>query len=273
MNKALTSTLTLCFILHEKTIKEMVINMSNKDERLQKVIAQSGITSRRKAEQLIVDGNVQVNNKVVTELGTKVSPKDEVKVNGIPIEKEERVYYVMNKPREVISSVDDDKGRKDVIDLLGHVEERVFPIGRLDYHTSGILLLTNDGEFANLLMHPRYEIEKVYIAKIEGIPSKEELQKLRKGIESGKDLLKAVTYKVQSVDQKKNTMFLRLTLHEGKNRHVRRMMEALGYPVEKLTREMYGNLSVKGLQSGEFRRLTPHEVKQLRALAMENVEK
>lgn len=247
--------------------------MTNKEERLQKVIAQSGLTSRRKAEQLIIDGEVEVNNKVVTTLGTKVTPKDEVKVNGIHIQKEAPVYYIMNKPREVISSAADDKGRRDVLDIARNIEERVFPIGRLDYHTSGVLLLTNDGEFANLLMHPRYEIEKVYVAKIEGIPSKEELRLLRKGIRSENELLKAVSYKVESVDQKKNTMFLRLTLHEGKNRHVRRMMEALGYPVEKLTREMYGNLTLRGLQSGEFRRLTPHEVKQIRNIALRNVEK
>lgn len=250
-----------------------MINMTNKEERLQKVIAQSGLTSRRKAEQLIIDGEVEVNNKVVTTLGTKVTPKDEVKVNGIHIQKEAPVYYIMNKPREVISSAADDKGRRDVLDIARNIEERVFPIGRLDYHTSGVLLLTNDGEFANLLMHPRYEIEKVYVAKIEGIPSKEELRLLRKGIRSENELLKAVSYKVESVDQKKNTMFLRLTLHEGKNRHVRRMMEALGYPVEKLTREMYGNLTLQGLQSGEFRRLTPHEVKQIRNIALRNVEK
>src|SRR5699024_1753381 len=140
----------------------MVIPLSNNEERLQKIIAQSGITSRRKAEQLIVDGKVEVNNKVVTVLGTKVTPKDEVKVDGVPIVKEEPVYYILNKPREVISSTEDDKGRTDVVNLLGDIEERVFPIGRLDYHTSGILLLTNDGEFANLLMHPKHEIEKVY---------------------------------------------------------------------------------------------------------------
>lgn len=251
----------------------MVIVMSNQEERLQKVIAQSGITSRRKAEQLIVDGKVEVNNKIVTVLGTKVTPKDEVKVNGIPIQKEKPVYYILNKPREVISSADDDKGRTDVVELIGHVKERIFPIGRLDYHTSGVLLLTNDGEFANLLMHPKHEIKKVYVAKIKGIPNKEELRKLRKGIRSEKDLLKAVSYNIESVDKRKGIMYLRLTLHEGKNRHVRRMMEALGYPVEKLTREMYGNLTTQGLQSGESRQLTPHEVKQVRALALQNVEK
>src|SRR5699024_6043722 len=181
------------------------------------------------------------------------TPKDEVKVDGVPIAKEEPVYYMLNKPPEVISSTEDDKGRTDVVNLLGDIEERVFPIGRLDYHTSGILLLTNDGEFANLLMHPKHEIEKVYIAKIKGIPSKEELSQLRKGIRSEKDVLKAVSYKVQSVEPRKNVMYLRLTLHEGKNRHVRRMMEGLGYPVEKLTREKYGILTLKGLQSGESR--------------------
>src|SRR5699024_8829305 len=131
--------------------------MTNSSERLQKVIAQSGLTSRRKAEQLILDGKVKVNNQVVTTLGTKVSKKDMITVNDIPLEKEEPVYYMLNKPREVITSLHDEKGRKIITDYLEEVEERIFPVGRLDYHTSGLLILTNDGEFANLLMHPRYE--------------------------------------------------------------------------------------------------------------------
>lgn len=234
------------------------------EERLQKVIAQSGLTSRRKAEQLIVEGKVKVNNQIVTTLGTKVGPQDEIEVDGVPLEKEAPVYYMLYKPRGVISSVKDDKGRKTVLDFFPEVEERIYPIGRLDYDSSGLILLTNDGEFANLLMHPSHGVEKVYVAKLRGIPSKEELAQLRKGVKSDRDLLKAVRYKILSVDRKKNTMLLELTLIEGKNRHVRRMMEALGYPVQKLKRERYGNLTLDGLVPGETRALTPKEVKQIR---------
>lgn len=247
--------------------------MTNKLDRLQKVIAQSGLTSRRKAEQLIVDGKVRVNNQIVQKLGTKVSDKDLIEVDGVPLYKEEPVYYMLYKPREVISSVSDDKGRKIAADYLPGVTERVFPIGRLDYHTSGMLLLTNDGDFAHLLMHPKHEIEKVYIAKIKGIPSKIELGQLRKGIQSERDILKAKRYKVLSVDKSKQTMILEIVLGEGRNRHIRRMMEQLGYPIMKLSREKYGLLTLDGLQSGEFRRLTPHEIKQMRHLATESVEK
>src|SRR5699024_6740949 len=129
--------------------------MSAKEERLQKVIAQSGLTSRRKAEQLITDGRVHVNHEVITKLGTKVSPKDEVAVDGVPLDKEQHGYHVLYKPRQYISSVYYDKGRDTVIDLIEGVVEQIFPIGRLDYHTSGVLLLTNDGDFANILMHPK----------------------------------------------------------------------------------------------------------------------
>lgn len=237
-------------------------------ERLQKVIAHSGVTSRRKAEQLIIAGRVKVNNRVVTELGTKVAPTDEIEVDGITLEKEESVYYCMYKPREVISSVHDDKGRKVVTDFLDEVDQRIYPIGRLDYQTSGLLLLTNDGEFANLLMHPKYEIEKVYVAKVKGIPRKDELSKLLKGVKDQNELLKAIGYKILSIDKRKNTAILEIRLHEGKYRHIRRMMERLGYPVLKLKRERYGLLNLKGLQPGDYRPLTPYEVKQMRHLAL-----
>ncbi|MBY7143461.1 rRNA pseudouridine synthase [Virgibacillus sp. NKC19-3] len=238
--------------------------MSNTEERLQKVIAQSGITSRRKAEQLIMEGKVKVNEQVIIELGTKVSPSDKIEVNGVPLEKEAPVYYMLYKPRGVISSVKDDKGRKVVTDLLEGVTERIFPIGRLDYETSGILLLTNDGEFANLLMHPKYEVEKVYVAKIKGIPNKMELGQLRKGITDEKDTLKANHYNVLSTDKKKNTMILEITLHEGQNKQIRRMMDRLGYPVMKLKREKYGMLTLDGLTPGNYRALTPKEIKQMK---------
>lgn len=242
-------------------------------ERLQKVIAQSGITSRRKAEQLIVDGKVTVNGKLITTLGTKVSPKDTVAVNGIPIEKEAPVYYLLYKPREVISSVHDEKGRKVVTDLLPTVTKRIYPIGRLDYHSSGIILLTNDGDFAHLMMHPKHEIDKVYVIKVKGIPMKAELHKLKTGVNDKGDLLKAIDYKVLSTDRGTKSMIIELTLREGKYRHIRRMMDQLGYPVMKLKREKYGFLNLNGLQPGTYRSLNPKEVSQIRNLALKNVEK
>ena len=244
----------------------------SKLERLQKVIAQSGLTSRRKAEELILEGRVKVNNKVVTTLGTKVSRKDEITVDEIPLEKEKLVYYVLYKPRGYITPVKDDKDRETVIDLMDEVPERIFPIGRLDYHSSGVLLLTNDGDFAHLLMHPKHEIEKVYIAKIKGIPKKESLNQLRKGVRDKNDLLKAINYKVISVDKRKQTMVLELVLHEGKNRHIRRMMEQIGHPVTKLKREKYGPITLNKLQPGKYRPLTKQEIHQLTSLANKNVK-
>ena len=237
-------------------------------ERLQKVIAQAGITSRRKAESLIVEGQVKVNGVIVTELGTKVSPHDKIEVNGIPIEREESVYYLLYKPTGVISAVSDDKGRKVVTDFFHHIEERIFPIGRLDYDTSGVLLLTNDGEFANHLMHPRYKVEKEYIVKVGGIPTKAALQKLEKGIKLEDGYTAPANAKLLSSDRQKNTAIISVTIHEGRNRQVRRMFEALGHRVLKLKRERYAFLTVRGMNPGEFRELKPHEVKKLREIAV-----
>ena len=171
-------------------------------------------------------------------------------MEGIPLEKEQPVYFLFYKPRGIISSVTDDKGRKAVTDYFPEIKERIYPVGRLDYDTSGILLLTNDGEFANLLMHPRNEIEKEYIAKVKGIPLRENLKALEKGIvlEDGKTA--PARTKVISVDKKKGTSIVKLTIHEGKNRQVRRMFEAIGNPVVKLRRERYGFLELRGLTSG-----------------------
>ncbi|TLS35632.1 pseudouridine synthase [Pseudalkalibacillus caeni] len=237
-------------------------------ERLQKVIAQAGVTSRRKAEQLIKEGKVKVNGKVVTELGTKVSPNQKIEVNGIPVEREEPVYFLFYKPTGVISSVKDDKGRKTVIDYFGEIEQRVFPVGRLDYDTSGILILTNDGDFANLLMHPRYHVEKVYVAKIEGIPTKETIIKLQKGVQLDDGKTSKAKARILSIDKKKKRAIVELTIHEGKNRQVRRMFDAVGHPVMKLKRERYGFLDLQGLNPGEFRELKPIEVKHLRNKAV-----
>lgn len=244
--------------------------MSDKKERLQKVIAQSGLTSRRKAEQLILEGKVKVNNRLVTELGVKVSPTDEITVNGIPLEREKKVYYLLYKPRGYISAVSDDRGRKTVIDLLPEVEQRIYPVGRLDYNSSGILLLTNDGDFAHRLMHPKFAVSKQYIVKIEGIMPKEKQKQLLEGVIHDGDLLKVTRYKVKKVDRKKRSMIFEVTLHEGKNRHIRRLFEALGHSVVKLKREKYAFLTLEKLQPGEYRSLTNKEVHDLLQLVKDD---
>lgn len=237
-------------------------------ERLQKVIAQAGITSRRKAEGLITGGKVFVNGKKVTELGTKVdTSNDEVVVDGVPINREEPVYYLLYKPTGVISSVSDEFDRKVVTDYI-NVHQRIYPVGRLDFDTSGLLLLTNDGEFANILMHPKYKIRKTYIAKVEGMPLRETLKKLEKGIQLEDGKTAPAQVKVKKTDKTKNSAIVEITIHEGKNRQVRRMLEAVGHPVIKLKRENYGFLHLRGMNAGEYRELKPHEVKQLREIAV-----
>ncbi|MFS0781155.1 pseudouridine synthase [Bacillus sp. 1P06AnD] len=239
-------------------------------ERLQKIIAHSGVASRRKAEELILDGKVKVNGQVVTTLGTKVGPNDKVEVNGVPLESEVPVYFILNKPRGVISAVQDDKKRKVVTDFFPLIEERIYPVGRLDYDTSGLLIMTNDGEFANLLMHPKNEVDKVYVAKVKGIPMREQLKKLIYGVKLEDGMTAPAKVKVISTDKKKNTSIIQITIHEGRNRQVRRMFDAIGHPVMKLKREQYGFLTLKGLRPGDARELTPHEVKQLRVMATSN---
>ncbi|MFK3958670.1 pseudouridine synthase [Guptibacillus hwajinpoensis] len=237
-------------------------------ERLQKVIAQAGVTSRRKAETLIEEGRVKVNGKVVTELGTKVSERCKIEVNGIPVEREEPVYFLFYKPTGVISTVEDDKGRKAVTDYFHEIEERVFPVGRLDYDTSGVLLLTNDGDFANKLMHPSYHVDKVYVAKVKGLMNKETIQKLERGVQLEDGKTSKARARILSVDKQKGKSIVELTIHEGKNRQVRRMFETIGFPVQKLKRERYGFLELTGMNPGDYRELKPYEVKQLRNQAV-----
>lgn len=234
-------------------------------ERLQKVIAASGVTSRRKAEELITSGKVKVNGKVVTELGVKVSDKDKVEVNDILISKQISEYYLLNKPRGVVTTTKDDKGRKTVIDLIP-TKARIYPVGRLDYDTTGVLLLTNDGEFANILMHPNNNIDKVYLAKLKGIIKGEAINKLKEGILIDGNLLKASRVKLKKIDQKTNTCFVQITIHEGKNHQVKNMFSEVGFEVLKLKREKVAFFDLKNLQSGEFRKLTPKEIAKVYAL-------
>ena len=232
--------------------------------RLQKFMADAGVASRRKSEELIAKGHVKVNGKVVKEMGIKVDHSDKVEVDGMPLETEKKRYILMYKPRGVISAVTDDKDRKVVTDLLDDVDQRVYPIGRLDYDTSGLLLLTNDGEFANHLMHPRYHVEKTYVAKIEGILDTPDIKRLEQGIKF-KDYTSArAKVKVMSKDKRKNSSIVRITIHEGHNHQVKNMFDAVGHKVEKLSRESYGSLDLEGLISGQYRNLTRQEVAQLK---------
>lgn len=241
--------------------------MSKELERLQKRIANSGYTSRRKAETLIVDGKVKVNGEVTTELGTKVKPSDTIEVEGIKLEQEDKLYILFYKPSQVITSVSDDKGRTVVTDYFKELNTRIYPVGRLDYDTSGLLLLTNDGEFTNLMTHPRYKIQKKYVAKLKGYLMREEVKALEKGIMLEDGLTQPATVKVKNQDKEKNTTLVEITITEGRNRQVRRMFEHFGHTISKLQRIEFGPLNLKGLNAGEGRVMTPHEVKTLRHMA------
>ncbi|AKG74061.1 pseudouridine synthase [Salinicoccus halodurans] len=234
--------------------------------RLQKAIADSGVTSRRKAEQLITEGRVAVNGEIVSELGSKVTMSDKIEVDGVPVTKEEKVHILYYKPAGEISAVEDDRSRGTVTDAFKQMDARLYPVGRLDYDTSGILLMTNDGEFTQYMTHPKFEMSKTYRVKIDGILKRDQQKEMRKGItlEDGKTAPAGV--KVIR-DKKDRQMILELTIHEGKNRQVRRMFEHFGLEVIKLTRIRYDFLTLDGLAEGEYRFLKPHEVKKLIANA------
>lgn len=230
-------------------------------ERLQKIIANSGYTSRRKAEELIKNGQVKVNGKVVRELGTKVSGTDIIEVKGTVLEKnEKKVYYMLNKPRGVISSVTDDLNRKTVVSFID-TNIRIYPIGRLDYDTTGLILLTNDGCLANRLMHPKNEVEKMYIAKLEGTLSPSEFYGLKKGIEIEGRRVIPTHLKVRK--QTEDSQIVEIGIVEGRNHIVKKIFESLGHPVSKLKRESYAFLTLGNLKSGEYRELSLKEVKKL----------
>ncbi|MCD5492314.1 pseudouridine synthase [Lactobacillus delbrueckii] len=234
------------------------------EERLQKVIAQAGIASRREAEKMIMAGRVRVDGQVVTKLGTKVSSIEQVVVDNQPIERESHHTYLFYKPRGVISAVKDNKGRKTVADYFTDLPYRLYPVGRLDYDTSGLLLMTNDGELANLLMHPRNEVDKVYVAKIKGILQPDEIKALKKGVQIGRYKTKPARVKVLKTNPRAQTQIVQLTIHEGHYHQVKEMFKAVNHLVDKLSRERYSFLDLQGLTSGQYRELNHKEVDRLK---------
>jgi 23S rRNA pseudouridine2605 synthase len=239
-------------------------------ERLQKIIAAAGIASRRKSEQLITGGLVSVNGAVVTELGSKADPEtDHIRVNGKLLKGAERhIYLLMNKPKGYVTTLKDPERRPTVMDLLHGVGARVYPVGRLDYASEGLLLLTNDGEFANFLMKAASHVPKTYMVKVAGTPSPDGLAKLRAGMFIAADhgrRVKTAPAKIHPIRESNNPWY-EVTLIEGKNRQIRRMFEAIGHHVEKIKRVRYGPLELD-VPPGKFRRLTPQEVSKLKSAA------
>ena len=236
-------------------------------ERLQKVMALAGIASRRACEEIIAAGRVTVNGRKVTEPGTKVQPgRDVVRVDGKKISAPERHDYILlYKPRGYLSTVKDPRGRKTVMDLLDGLDTRVYPVGRLDYDSEGLLLLTNDGELTFALTHPKHQVKKTYLARIKGVPSRNSMELLANGVEleDGPTAPAAV----EMDDIYNGNARLRITIHEGRNRQVRRMCEYIGHPVLSLKRVALGNLTAAGLTSGQYRRLNPAELRNLKKLA------
>ncbi len=232
------------------------------EERLQKKIAESGITSRRNAEKLIQEGKVLVNGEVVAKLGTKVKDKDEIIVDGELLEKQSYEYYLLNKPRGVISSSSDEKGRKTVVDLI-ETEARIYPVGRLDYDTTGLILLTNDGKLTNLLTHPKSKVPKTYLAKINKVLTMEEYHKIKEGIVIDGRKVKVKNVKIKKKNPNNNTSFVEITIIEGRNHIVKRLFESLKIDVIKLTRTNYAFLDLGTLRSYEYRTLTKDEVTRL----------
>ena len=238
------------------------------EERLQKYLANNGIAARRKCEEYILEGRVKVNGQVVTELGTKINPEiDVVEFDEKKVEKvEQHVYILLNKPIGYVTTVKDQFDRPTVLDLV-KTKEKVIPVGRLDMYTSGALLLTNDGEFVNKITHPKNEVEKTYTVTVKGIVNNDDVEKLENGVEIPMDDETFVTgkakVKILKTDEEKNFSRLQITIHEGKNREVRKMCEAIGRKVLALHRRKIGNLDVKSLKIGQWRYLSDYEIKKL----------
>lgn len=230
--------------------------------RLQKFLADAGVASRRRCEELIADGVVTVNGVAVTQPGTKVDGSEDIRVNDIAVRSvSKKVYILLNKPVGYISSARDQFSRKTVVDLVD-IKERIYPVGRLDYDTSGLIILTNDGEFANILMHPRHMIEKTYRASIKGALDDRQAEMLRNGLDIGGYITAPAKVRIIKADERESVVELKI--HEGKNRQVRRMFEAVGHPVMHLKRIAIGQLTISGLEEGKWRHLSKREIEMLK---------
>ena len=234
--------------------------------RLQKFLSDSGICSRRKAEEHILEGNVKVNGKIVTTLGTKVDPENDViqfKGEKIQNKEEKKIYILLNKPIGYVTTVKDQFNRDTVLDLV-KVKERILPVGRLDMYTSGALILTNDGDFIFKVTHPKHEVTKTYNVTLKGIVTKEEIEQLSNGVKIDEEYVtKKADVRILKIDKEKQISRLEITIHEGKNRQVRKMCEAIGKKVLSLHRSKIGNINVKSLKLGEWRYLKSSEVESL----------
>ena len=235
----------------------LILNLMEK--RLQKILSEMGITSRRKAEEFILEGRVTVNGKIAT-LGTKADlARDHIKVDGKHLVRPEpRVYIMFNKPKNVVTSLHDPEGRPTVKDFLKGIKYRVFPVGRLDYDSEGLLLLTNDGDFAQAVLHPSKKISKTYLVKVKGEPGEKRMETLRSGVKLEEGL--TAPAKVKKIRTTENNSWLEITIHEGRNRQIRRMLEEIGHPVLKLNRTRINSLDLARLRRGEYRFLTPAEL-------------
>lgn len=236
-------------------------------ERLQKVLARAGVASRRHCEEMIASGKVRVNGKVVTELGTRVDPvKDRIQVGKDIVKTSPPKYYlILYKPRGYVTTLSDEKGRKKVTDLIKNVSARVYPVGRLDYDSEGLLLLTNDGDLTYALTHPSHQVPKTYLARVAGLPGPAKLQEMAEGLELEDGL--TAPARVSLAGEREGNALLEITIHEGRKRQVRRMCEYIGHPVLRLQRIRFGNLSIEGLKPGQFRHLTARELSQLKRKA------
>ncbi|MGH9875134.1 MAG: pseudouridine synthase [Pyrinomonadaceae bacterium] len=245
----------------------LLLPTGNMQERLQKLIAAAGIASRRHAEQLIIKGEVTVNGKVITELGTKADPDaDHIKVRGKLInpslQRREKVYVLLNKPKGYLSSVTDPEGRPTVMELLPASLGRLYPVGRLDFNTEGLLLLTNDGDFTNFITAARNKVEKVYEGKVKGIPDEKAIERLRRGV-TLEDGTRTAPAKIRRVGETENNSWFEILLHEGKNQQIRRMFDLIGHSVIKLRRSRIGSLRDDDLKPKHWRRLSADEVRLL----------
>lgn len=236
--------------------------------RLQVYMASCGVASRRKCEEIILSGKVCVNGIIIKELGTKIGKNDIVTVNGNVIKKEEHVYYVLNKPSGYVTTLNDEHNRKTVMDLFlsEDLENRIFPIGRLDYETQGVLLFTNDGSLSNRLTSSSANVEKEYLARVRGRFTKEALLKLMRGVKIEDYKTKPAIVEIVEYDKINDSSLVKITITEGKNRQVRKMFDVVGFEVKKLTRLRFGTISLDGLPRGSYRKLKIHEIKQLHNL-------